>query len=488
MIDNLRVFDKDPLHHVLKVIDDSAGGVALLVDRSTGVLNRVITDGDIRRVFLKGGNADSLLESVPYLKPVIVQEGESMDRVRQLMQNHSIQHIPVVDKEGVPVGLYRRDELEENVLLSPPHLGKDEMTYVSEAIETNWIAPVGPNLDTFEKEFCERVGSNAAAALTSGTAALHLSLILAGIEQGDRVACSTFTFVASVNPVLYQGGEPVFIESEDAGWNMCPRALEKAFVWAKKDGSPIKAVIVVNLYGQSARIEKIIELCVEHGAVLIEDSAESLGATYQGRSSGTFGKFGIFSFNGNKIITTSGGGMLVSDDVDAIARAKFLATQARESAAYYHHEVVGYNYRLSNILAGMGRGQLKVLSDRVESRRRIFSRYLSGLKELEFEWMPEIEGGYSTRWLSVGCLSRDSNVDISEFLNHLSKKGIEARRVWKPMHLQPLFENSQYFCIDGNELSASLFDRGFCLPSGSSLTESQQDRVISEIWEYVSSV
>lgn len=485
MIDHLKVETNDSLQRALQVIDDSVGGVALLIDKSTGVLRRVITDGDIRRAFLKGGNTECRLDCLPVIAPVVVQEGVTIDQVRRLMKEHSIHHIPVVDPDGVPVSLYRRDELEENVLLSPPHLGNDEITYVTEAIETNWVAPVGPNLDRFEQEFAERVGSKAAAAVSSGTAALHLSLILSGINRGDRVACSSFTFVASVNPVMYLGGEPVFIDSEPDGWNMCPKALEMALLTGKREGAPIKAVIAVNLYGQSARIEKISELCENFGAVLVEDSAESLGATYRGQSSGTFGKFGIFSFNGNKIITTSGGGMLVSDDVDAIDRAKFLATQAREPAGYYQHEVVGYNYRLSNILAGIGRAQLSVLSDRVETRRGIFERYVSGLEGTGIEWMPEIVEGYSTRWLSVGSLPQNTSLEVEAFLDHLLSRGIEARRVWKPMHLQPLFQSLPYFCVRDEDFCGTLFERGFCLPSGSSMSESQQHRVIAEIRDYI---
>ncbi|MDF1813655.1 MAG: DegT/DnrJ/EryC1/StrS family aminotransferase [Verrucomicrobiales bacterium] len=486
MISEFIVNETDTLQRVLQIIDDSSGGVALLVDRTSGVLQRVITDGDIRRAFLKGDDSDSCLDCLPAHKPVVVHERENIDRVRSLMKEHSIVHIPVVNDAGLPVGLYRRDELEENVLLSPPHLGTDEMTYVTEAIETNWVAPVGPNLDRFEKEFAVRVGSKSAAAVSSGTAALHLSLILSGIKRGDRVACSSFTFVASVNPVMYQGGEPVFIDSEPDGWNMCPKALEMALLAGKNDGKPIKAVIAVNLYGQSARIEKISELCENFGAILIEDSAESLGATYRGQSSGTFGKFGIFSFNGNKIITTSGGGMLVSDDVEAIDRAKFLATQAREPAGFYQHKVVGYNYRLSNILAGIGRAQLSVLSERVESRRKIFDNYVSDLEGLGIEWMPELNEGYSTRWLSVGCLPPDTNLGVEAFLDHLLKRGIEARRVWKPMHLQPLFTDCSFFSHSVEDFSGSLFERGFCLPSGSSLSQNQQQRVIAEIRDYLS--
>lgn len=471
----------------MKVIDDSNGGVALMVDPVTSSLLRVITDGDIRRMLLMGCDSETLLEEIPPCKPVVVGRNTSMGEVRSLMIEHSIQHVPIVNARGVPLGLYRRAELEENVLLSPPHLGDDEMKYVSEAIESNWVAPFGPNLDMFEREFCERVKSGAAAAVSSGTAALHLALILSGVKPGCRVACSTFTFVASVNPVVYQGGDPVFIDSEPDGWNMCPKSLNLAFEDSERDGKPIKVVIVVNLYGQSARIDKIADLCNQYGAVLIEDSAESLGATYLGRSSGTFGKFGVFSFNGNKIITTSGGGMLVSDDVEAIAKAKFLATQAKEPVGFYEHRQLGYNYRLSNILAGIGRAQLSVLGDRVERRRKIFERYMAGLNGLGIDWMPEIQGGYSTRWLSVGCLPCACRSNTSELLDKLSRRGIEARRVWKPMHLQPVFEGCKYYSIRERDLAGSLFERGICLPSGSSLSEGQQNRVISEVWELIAS-
>ena len=264
---------------------------------------------------------------------------------------------------------------ESRIFLSPPHMSGEEQKFIDEAFASNWIAPLGPNVDAFEREVAAAVGVEGAVALVSGTAALHLALILAGVEPGDTVFCSSLTFIGSTNPILYMNAEPVFIDSEKQTWNMSPRALEKAFDEAKKTGVLPRAVIVVHLYGQSADMKSIMEICDRYGIPVIEDAAESLGATYRGKASGTYGKFGVFSFNGNKIITTSGGGMLISDDLEALEKARFLASQAREPAEHYQHREMGYNYRLSNILAGVGRGQLGVLEERVDRRRAIFERY-----------------------------------------------------------------------------------------------------------------
>mgnify|MGYP001943604903 FL=1 len=359
-----------------------------------------------------------------------------------------------------------------------------EQQYISEAFTSNWIAPLGPNVEAFEREVADYVGVKGAVALSSGTAAIHLALRLLGVRPGDMVFCSSLTFVASANPIVYQGAEPVFIDSEPESWNMSPDALLKAFAEVEKVGKRPKAVIVVNLYGQSANFDPILNLCNRYGVPVIEDAAESLGATYRGRSSGSWGKFGIFSFNGNKIITTSGGGMLVSDDLEALDKARFWATQARDKALHYQHSEIGYNYRLSNVLAGIGRGQLKVLEDRVQARRLIFSRYYEALSDIDgITFMPEADFGRSTRWLTALTVdSKRCGVTARGIIEKLAEHNIESRPVWKPLHLQPLFKGCRYYKHDDRtSVSEQLFRQGLCLPSGSNLSREDQQRVIRVI-------
>lgn len=366
------------------------------------------------------------------------------------------------------------------IFLSIPHMSGLEQDYIAEAFRSNWIAPLGPHVDAFETEFAQKVGSPYAAALSSGTAALHLSLILLGIDRGDEVFCSDLTFAASANAILYQGAAPVFIDSDRATWNMDPNLLEEELKKCADKGKLPKAVILVHLYGQAADIDPILDLCNSYGIPLVEDAAESLGASYKDRSPGTFGKFGIFSFNGNKIITTSSGGMLVTKDEAMIAKARFLATQARDDTPEYQHSHVGYNYRLSNILAGVGRAQLKVLEERVSQRRRNCEYYQNAMKEVAgIEFMPEAPYGRCTRWLT--CILVDSEkfgASPEDIRLHLEKSNIEARPVWKPMHMQPVFKD--YRCCGGG-VSEDLFTRGLCLPSSSSLTESELQRVAEAV-------
>lgn len=368
---------------------------------------------------------------------------------------------------------------KSRVLLSPPHLSGEEMKYITEAFESNWIAPLGPNVDAFEKEIMDCVGVEAAAALSSGTAAIHLALCLLDVTEGDTVFCSSFTFTASANPILYQRAEPVFIDSEPETWNMSPSALERALNEAHIAGKPPKAVIIVNLYGQSAKMDELVSICSKYEVPIIEDAAESLGAMYKGKASGTFGKFGIYSFNGNKIITTSGGGMLVSNDIDAINKARFLAAQAKDAAPFYQHSQVGYNYRLSNILAGVGRSQLEVLTERIHARRTIFNNYyqeLAGIPGVSF--MRELDDTFSTHWLTVLTIEKE-NVSISKLLNQLESENIEARHVWKPLHRQPIFNQYRYYPHNEKEsICDELFETGICLPSGSNLTLQDQRRVV----------
>ena len=366
------------------------------------------------------------------------------------------------------------------IYLSSPHMGELEQRLVAEAFASNWIAPLGPHVDAFEQEFCDVTGSRHAAALSSGTAALHLALQLVGVRGGDHVFVSTLTFAASVFPIRYVGAVPVFIDSEDESWNLDPDVLREALREASQKGRLPAAVIVVHLYGQSADMDPILAACAEYDIPVIEDAAEALGATYRGRVPGTMGKAGVFSFNGNKIITTSGGGMLVSNDEDLIVHARKLATQARDPAPHYEHSEVGHNYRLSNILAAIGRGQLSVLEERVQARRTNFeyySRELGTLPGLKF--MPEAEWGRHTRWLT--CMTIDSNefgADREAVRLALDAENIEARPVWKPMHLQPVFRDC---AVHGGGVAERLFRDGLCLPSGSNLTESDLARVVDGV-------
>lgn len=366
------------------------------------------------------------------------------------------------------------------IYLSPPHMSGVEEQFVKEAFESNWLAPLGPNVDAFEQEFSDIVGCEYAVALSSGTAALHLALVLAGVGAGDEVFVSTYTFCASVNPIIYQGAKPVFVDCESESWNMDPELLVEAInERAKLDKLP-KAVVLVHLYGQSADISPVLDVCDYYGIPLIEDAAESLGATYKGSSPGTFGKFGAFSFNGNKIITTTGGGMLVTDDGELAAEARKLATQAREPAPHYEHTQAGYNYRLSNVLAGIGRGQLTVLEDRVQARRKVFDYYVESMSDLPgIEFMKEAPWGRHTRWHI--CITVDADefgASREDIRIALDKGNIECRPTWKPMHMQPVF--AQYERI-GGAVSEHLFEVGLCLPSGSSLGYEDIDRVVNAI-------
>ncbi|NJK69883.1 MAG: pyridoxal phosphate-dependent aminotransferase [Microcoleus sp. SU_5_3] len=370
--------------------------------------------------------------------------------------------------------------MKKQILLSTPHMGSLEQDFVKEAFDTNWIAPVGPHVDAFEQEFCEVVGAKHAAAVSSGTAALHLALRLVGVGAGDEVFCSTLTFIATASPITYLKAKPVFIDSDRTSWNINPDLFRETLDKRAKIGKLPKAVVIVHLYGQSSDIDPILAACNDYQIPLIEDAAESLGATYKNRSPGSFGKIGIFSFNGNKIITTSGGGMLVSDDPKLMEKARFWATQARDPAPHYQHSEIGYNYRLSNVLAGIGRGQLRVLEERVRSRRHNFEVYKQALGSLPgIEFMPEADFGSSTRWLTCLTVNPDAfGADREQIRLALAEEKIEARPVWKPLHLQPVFAGCESV---GGEVAEDLFDRGLCLPSGSNLTEADLQRVISAI-------
>lgn len=368
------------------------------------------------------------------------------------------------------------EQKHEKIWLASPHMSDEgyEQQYVQEAFDTNWIAPLGPNVNGFEKELAEKVGSNHAAALISGTSAIHLALKAAGVGEGDIVLCPSLTFSASANPIMYQNATPVFIDSNYETWNMDPKALEEAF---EKYGNRVKAVIVVHLYGLSADMDKITEICDRYNVTLIEDAAESLGTYYKGKHTGTFGKYGIFSFNGNKIITTSGGGMLVSNDEERINKVRFWSTQSRDKARHYQHSELGYNYRMSNVVAGIGRGQLRVLDQRVAKKKYIFEFYKKELGHLEgVNFMPINDWDKPNYWLSAMTLS--GKITPVQLMEELDKENIESRPVWKPMHMQPFFKKFDYI---GSNVSEKLFEKGICLPSDTKMTDEDLERVVSTI-------
>ena len=363
-------------------------------------------------------------------------------------------------------------------LASPQMLGK-EREYVKEVFDSNWVAPLGPFVTRLEEDFEKYMPIKNAVALSAGTAALHLAIKLAGVKPGDVVFCSSLTFSASANPIIYEGGVPVFIDSEPLTYNMSPLALEKAF---EKYPHP-KAVIIVSLYGMPADFDKLMPICKKHGVVVIEDAAESLGAVYHGKHVGTFGKYNIISFNGNKIITTSGGGMLLTDDTTDAERALKWATQSREPARHYEHKEIGYNYRMSNVCAAIGCGQFENLDDKIRMKREIFQRYVEGFKDVpEIEMIKEPEGLVSTHWLSIMKLSESSRVRPLDIMEALEAENIESRPIWKPMHMQPVFAECEFFAHDDKRpVSEELFENGVCLPSDTNMTAEDQERVIEII-------
>ena len=370
--------------------------------------------------------------------------------------------------------------MEKRIFLSSPHMSEEEYEkqYIKEAFDTNWIAPLGENVNKFEEELANYVGSKNAAALSAGTAAIHMAFKALDVKKDDIVFCSSLTFSATANPIIYQNAIPVFIDSEKETWNMYPKALEKAF---EKYPNP-KAVIVVHLYGTPAKIDEIKEICDKHNVPLVEDAAESLGAAYKGKQTGTFGKYGIYSFNGNKIITTSGGGMLVSDDEERIEKVRFWVTQSREKVRHYEHKEIGYNYRMSNIVAGIGRGQLKVLDKRIEQKTNIYYTYKEGFKDIDDIKMQSIpEDSKPNHWLSVITLNKNSKVKPLDIMESLEKENIESRPVWKPMHMQPVFKKYDFIKIEEKPISEDLFERGVCLPSDTKMTEEEQKKVIDII-------
>ena len=368
----------------------------------------------------------------------------------------------------------------KRIYLSSPTMHGDEQRFVQEAFDTNWVAPLGPNVDALEKEMCEYTGAGAAAALSAGTAAIHLALKLAGVGEGDIVFAPTLTFSATCNPIVYEKAIPVFIDCEPDTWNMSPEALRRAF----EKYPQAKAVIAVYLYGTPAKIDELMAICAEHNVPFIEDAAESLGATYKGKQTGTFGKFGIYSFNGNKIITTSGGGMLVSEDEQAIKDARWLSTQARDPARHYQHSQIGYNYRMSNITAGIGRGQLLHLDEHKALKQAIYKQYSEAFADIpEITMNPLNPDGEANNWLSCMTIAAGSKVTPDMVMDVLEENNIESRPIWKPMHLQPVFDGCDFFSHDGGEESVSedIFNRGLCLPSDIKNTPEDMDLIIGLI-------
>lgn len=360
-------------------------------------------------------------------------------------------------------------------------MGGDELKHVQNAFESNWIAPAGPHISSFEKELSTLSNGFEVAALSSGTASLHLALILLGVKKGDRVLCSSFTFSASANPIAYVGASPVFIDSDIDSWNMCPVLLEKAIEDCILESEKPKAIMLVHLYGMPAKMNEIMQIATKYDIPVIEDAAEALGSTYKNKPLGTFGAFGVYSFNGNKIITTSGGGALFCKDKALVEKAKFLATQARDDKPHYEHSEIGYNYRMSNICAAIGLGQLEVLEERIHQKRAIklfYKEQLSAIKEISF--LDENEDSYSNFWLTTILLSENSTIDREQLRLHLEKENIESRPLWKPMHLQPVFKECKSYL---NGVSEDLFNRGLCLPSGTNMSIADLERVVSEIKE-----
>jgi dTDP-4-amino-4,6-dideoxygalactose transaminase len=369
---------------------------------------------------------------------------------------------------------------DKHIYLSPPHMSGLELEYIKKVFETNYIAPLGPMVDAFEAEFSKKTGINYSLAVSSGTAALHLALRVIGVEAGDEVIASTLTFIGSITPIIFQGARPVFIDSNPESWNMDVDLLAEDIEMSRQRGKLPKAVIPTDLYGQCADMDRILEICEPYDIPVISDSAESLGSIYKDRSAGTGAKAAIFSFNGNKIVNTSGGGMLVSDDKELIYTARFLSQQARDDAPHYEHSQIGYNYRMSNVLAAIGMAQLKILDERVEAKRRIFNYYKDALGEIKgIEFMPEVSYGRSNRWLTVILITPEEfGVDRETIRLTLEDNGIESRPVWKPMHIQPVFEGCR---IRGGMVSEDFFARGLCLPSGTAMTDNDLDRIISVI-------
>ena len=430
------------------------------------------------------GMQDTANKLIHIGKPIEFDETEFLRQLRslQIAADNNSDNIRELVKEIVPAYVIKEHKEPEakRIFLSSPTIRGLEQEFVKQAFDTNWVAPLGPNVNNFETELAQYVDGGYAAAVSAGTAAIHLALKLAGVRAGENVFVSSLTFSATCNPIRYENAVPIFIDSEEDTWNMDPEALRKAF----KKYPDTRVVVIVHLYGTPAKMDEIMDICKEHNAILIEDAAESLGATYKGKQTGTFGKFGIYSFNGNKIITTSGGGMLVSHDEKAIEKAKFLATQAREQEVFYQHKEIGYNYRMSNVTAGIGRGQLHYLDENISLKRNIYETYEDAFKDIpEITMNPIPEDCEANYWLSAMTLSKDSKVTPMNIINALSDENIESRPIWKPMHMQPVYENCDFITTkeDGTSVAEDIFNRGLCLPSDIKNTRADMERIIKVV-------
>ncbi|WP_375256036.1 DegT/DnrJ/EryC1/StrS family aminotransferase [Yoonia sp.] len=469
----------------MAALDTASVKICLVVD-AQGRLCRTLSDGDVRRYLLSGFTLETKIADLPdpCAPPVSLPQDASEAQVKALFTAHPVQEIVQLDMQGCPVGLVLRSQIDATLLLSPPHMGAAEEVFVTQAFRQNWIAPAGPNLDAFEADFARVAGRTHALAVSSGTAALHLALRVLDVRAHDPIYVSDLTFAASVQPVFYERAQPVLIDSEASSWNMSPDALARRLASDAAAGTLPKAIIVVHIYGQSANMRAICDLADTYGIPVIEDATESLGASYENLPSGAHGVMAAYSFNGNKMITTSGGGALTSDRPDLIARARNLSAQGREPAEHYQHQQIAYNYRMSNILAGIGRGQLEVLSDRVAARRDVYERYVHGFANVPgVSFQQDVPCSKGCRWLTVISMDPDQiGLHPYQFMRRLRDKGIETRPAWKPMHLQPLCAGVPFEPhAPDNVVSASLFLSSLCLPSGSALAPDQQDRVIDEI-------
>lgn len=455
-----------------------------LLSEADGRVVRTVTDGDLRRALLNGHGLNSPLSVLAPQKPISVVQGHDPERMLALMREHSIAGLLVTDVEGVAVDVVSRTDLEGKLLLSPPHIGSMEMGFVQRAFDENWVAPAGPNLVQFEKELAALSQRDHALALSSCTAALHLALRVLGVKAGDRVYVSDLTFVASLQPILYERAKPVLIDADPGSWNMSVPALERQLAKDAAAGTLPAVILVVHLYGQSADMNAIGALADHYAIPIVEDAAESLGASYGNKPSGSHGLLSAFSFNGNKIITTSGGGALVSDREDLMDHARKLSTQGRDMAEHYQHSEISYNYRMSNILAGIGIGQLAVLGDRVKRRREIFDLYRAELGDIPgISFQHNSADSEGSRWLSVIAFDPDLiPYHPYVFMRRMRDKGIETRPAWKPMHMQPLCAGCDFMThSESDAMSSSLFLRSLCLPSGSAMSNNDVKRVVRGI-------
>ena len=474
------------IREVMATLETAKVKLCVLVDNDSH-LCRTIVDGDIRRALLNGLSLQSPASSLPDQTAICLPvEADDPDVAQVFEQNPTINAIVLVDADNRPAGIVPRSAVSASILLSPPHMGEAESVYVRKAFEDNWIAPAGPNLNSFEHALKAASGRSYTLALSSGTAALHLALRVLGVGAGDRVYVSDLTFAASLQPVLYQNAEPVLIDSEPESWNMSPAALKRRLEKDAVAGQLPKAIIVVHLYGQSADMGAIMDIANHFQIPIVEDAAESLGATYGNRPSGSHGVLAAYSFNGNKIITTSGGGALVSEREDLIERARNLSTQGRDPAEHYQHSSIAYNYRMSNVLAGIGMGQLELLPSRVARRREIFETYRDALGDIPgLGFQGELHGSEGNRWLTVISLNPDRIVRHPyQLLRELRQDGIESRPAWKPMHMQPVCAGCEFEPHSETDvISSTLFLQSLCLPSGSMLGAEQQQRVILRVRE-----